>query len=143
MSVVHILHIEDSEADIFLIHEAIENLTIQHTIEVAKNGVEALGYINKTGNYKDKPTPDLILLDINMPLMDGYEFLQAVKNTDSLKHIPIIMLTTSSSQEDVLKSYANYASSYIVKPDNVDEYDRIAISIRDFWLNVAQLPKHR
>ncbi len=126
MNTIHILHIEDSEADIFLIHDAMKELTINHTIDVVKNGVEALDYINKIGNYINKPTPDLLLLDINMPLMDGYEVLHAIKHTEGIKHIPIVMLTTSSAPEDVLKSYSGYASSYIVKPDNVDDYERIS-----------------
>lgn len=137
---IHILHVEDSEADILLMQVALQQLTFPHTIDVVRNGYEAILFLNKTGNYADKLTPDLILLDINMPLMDGHELLHFIKTTDSLKHLPVIMLTTSSAQSDILKSYKKYANSYIIKPDNVDDFDSIALSIENFWMKTAALP---
>lgn len=143
MSAIRILHVEDSEADILLMQDALQDLSFPHTTDIVRNGYEAIQFLNKTGEYASSITPDLVLLDINMPLMDGHELLHSIKTNDNIKHIPVIMLTTSSSQNDILKSYRKFASSYIIKPDNVDDFGRVAKSIESFWMQVATLPTIR
>ena len=140
MKPINILHIDDSEGDIMLMQHAFEEANFYHSLSIAKNGQEALLYLNKIGTTESKLTPDLILLDINMPIMDGYEFLDTIKNDDKTKHIPVIMLTTSSSANDVLKSYQKHANSYVVKPENLDDLTNIAKSIQNFWIKTACLP---
>jgi len=140
MKPVNILHIDDSEGDIMLMQHAFEEANFFHSLSTAKNGYEALLFLNKVGLSEQKNTPDLILLDINMPIMDGYEFLDTIKNDDKIKHIPVIMFTTSSSEKDVLKSYQKHANSYVVKPENLDDLTDIAKSIQKFWINTACLP---
>ncbi|MFP5042128.1 response regulator [Parasediminibacterium sp. JCM 36343] len=142
MNSIHILHVEDSEADILLMQDAMEELHLAHHIEVVRNGYEAIQFLEKKGDYQDKFTPDLILLDINMPLMDGHELLEFIKKNPRTKHIPVLMLTTSSSQTDIMKSYQEYANSYIVKPHNVDDFASVANAIESFWMKVASLPEN-
>ena len=140
MKPINFLHVEDSETDIILIQDAMQELSFSHKTEVVRNGYEAIQFLNKTGEYKDKLTPDLILLDINMPLMDGHELLDSIKTSDSLKHIPVIMLTTSSSRNDIMRSYQKHANSYVIKPDNIDDFGNVAQAIEAFWMKVATLP---
>ncbi len=140
MRPLHILHVEDSEGDILLLRDAIKDSGIVSTLDVVKNGVEALQFLHKEDKYKLAETPDLILMDINMPLMNGHEVLDNIKKDDKLKHIPIVMLTTSTAKSDILKSYQKYASSYIVKPNDSEDFDNVIKDIQNFWLNVAELP---
>ncbi len=141
MTRIHILHVEDSEGDILLIKDAIEEGGIAHTLDVVRNGQEAMDFLNKTGRYRDKQTPDLILLDINMPVMNGHELLDFIKSNERFRHLPVIMLTTSGSQDDIFKAYQKYTNSYIVKPANIDDFERVVRGIENFWISVAQLPK--
>ncbi|MEO6229638.1 MAG: response regulator [Ferruginibacter sp.] len=141
MEPIHILHVEDSEGDILLIRDAIEEGGIAHTLDVVRNGQEAMEFLNKTGNFTDKQTPNLILLDINMPVMNGHELLDFIKTDERFKHLPVIMLTTSGSQDDIFKAYQKYTNSYIVKPGNVNDFERVVRAIENFWITVAQLPK--
>lgn len=142
MTPIHILHVDDSEGDILLIREAIEEGGIAHTLDVARNGYEALQFLNKVEQYKDKATPDLILLDINMPVMNGHELLECIKTDDKLKHLPVIMLSTSSSPMDILKSYQKYCNCYIIKPDSAGALDKVIRDIGNFWTSVGELPRN-
>ncbi len=140
MNPIKILLVEDSEGDIFLIKDAINDAGIALSLDVARNGHEAVQLLNKEGIYQEKETPDLILLDINMPVMNGHEFLDFIKGTDKFKHLPVIMLTTSSSKTDILKSYQKYSNAYIVKPDIASDFDMVVKGIENFWINTAKLP---
>lgn len=139
MKKLHILIIDDSEHDIMLIEDALESSGILKSIGAVNNGEEALKYLRKDPPYQDKILPDLILLDINMPVMDGHETLEHIKSDNLLKHIPVIMLTTSSALNDIRKAYQGYSNSYIIKPYEISELDNIVAKIRDYWLNTVKL----
>lgn len=142
MKPINILLIEDNEGDIVLTTDALKEFTIPNTVSVLRDGWEGLQYVENSGKYSDKPEPDLILLDINLPKVNGHEFLYRIKNNDLKKHIPIVVLSTSSAPSDVLISYQNYANCYITKPVDVDEFNRALLSIENFWLSIAKLPKN-
>lgn len=141
MESVHILLVEDNEGDILLTTEALEEYKISNTVSVVRNGKLALEFMFKKGDYKNAARPDLIILDVNLPFKNGLEVLEIIKSDDSIKSIPVIMLTTSSSENDILKSYANHANAYITKPVEVLDFLKAIMSIEDFWLNIVQLPK--
>lgn len=141
MKPIHILLVEDNEGDIVLTTEALEEGRISNTIAVAKDGWEAVQYLEKKGKFSGQPTPDLILLDVNLPKMNGHEVLKNIKTNPLLKHIPIIILTTSSSESDILKSYQNHANCYITKPVGLDNFLKVVASIEDFWISIVKLPK--
>ena len=140
MKKLKILLVEDSEEDAFLIRETFEDRNFLKVLYHVVNGVEAIKFLNKNDPYKDVETPDLILMDINMPVMDGHQALEKIKSDDSFSHIPILMLTTSSRKEDIINAYKNHTSSYIVKPDNIYELDDIADIIKKYWNNTVKLP---
>ena len=140
MQGLDILLIDDSEQDILLISEALQDSGILKSLNVVTNGLKAMQFLNREAPYTNQTLPNLILLDINMPLMDGHETLEYIKNQDALKHIPVIMLTTSSSSNDIKKAYKNHSNSYIIKPYNIKDLDSIIEKLKEFWLNTAQLP---
>lgn len=142
MNPINILLVEDNEGDILLTTEALREGKIANIINVVKDGWEALEYLEKRGIYSEAKTPDLILLDVNLPKLNGHEVLKNIKFQDHLKHLPVIMLSTSSSQEDVMSSYKNYANCYITKPVDVNDFLKVIASIKDFWISVVQLPKN-
>ena len=137
---MHILLVEDNEGDILLTREALSEGNIPHNLIVVKDGWEALQYLEKKSNYEKEPTPDLVLLDVNLPKLNGHEVLKSIKSNDALKHIPVIMLTTSSSERDVLMSYQNYANCYITKPVEVNDFQDVVTAIENFWTSLVQLP---
>lgn len=138
---IHILLVEDNEGDILLTQEALEQRKINNQLSIARDGQEALDFVYKRDKFENVEEPDLILLDINLPKRSGHEVLQKIKSDEKFRHIPILMLTTSSSNIDIFSSYTNHANSYITKPAEVDNfYDAIA-SIEEFWMNTAKLPK--
>jgi CheY-like chemotaxis protein len=141
MTSIHILLVEDNEGDILLTTEALEEGRIQNRISVVTDGEQAMHFLNRTGIHKDAQPPDLILLDVNLPKQNGHEVLQQIKSTDALKHIPVIMLTTSSSETDIMLSYKNFANCYITKPVHVVDFMRAVAQIEDFWINIVSLPK--
>ena len=143
MNSIHILLVEDNEGDIFLISEALEEGKIINNISVSKDGKEAIDFLEKKGKYKNEETPDLILLDINLPKKNGHEVLEYIKTSENLKQIPVIMLTTSSSDKDVLLSYKNHANCFITKPLDVNNFLTIVSSIESFWINIVKLPKNK
>lgn len=140
MKPIHILLAEDSEGDILLTTEALEEGRILNTLSVVRDGYEAICFLEKTGKYRDVERPDLILLDVNMPKKSGHEVLLFIKHHEHLKTIPVIILTTSSSEKDVHTSYQNYANCYIVKPVEVDNFLKVIATIEDFWLQITRLP---
>lgn len=141
LKLAHILLVEDNEGDILLTLDAFEESKLETKVSVARNGQEALDYLNKKGAFQDAVRPDLILLDINIPIFNGHEVLKKVKNDDSLKKIPIIMLTTSSNQQDVEESYKNYCNSYVKKPLEMDDFMEAILKIEEFWLQLSVLSK--
>jgi CheY-like chemotaxis protein len=138
---ISILLVEDNEGDIILTLEALKEAKIHNEINVVKDGDAALRYLNKEGQYQDAETPDLILLDINLPKMDGIEVLTKIKSNESLMVIPVVMLTTSDSEKDIFHSYQSHANCYITKPVNFENFMEVIQTIKDFWINIVQLPK--
>lgn len=141
MEAVKILLVEDNEGDIFLTKEAFEEAKIKTEITAIKNGRDAVNYILKNGEYARARTPDLILLDINMPIMNGHEVLDVIKTHETYKKIPILMLTTSSSQEDIDKAYVNHANGYVTKPLEFESFLKAILKIENFWLGLCTKPK--
>jgi len=138
--IVEILLIEDSETFCHLVKKTLAKAKTTFNITIAKDGVVAMDCLRKVGDFSDAPTPDLILLDINMPRMDGHEVLAEVKKDEKLKVIPVIMMTASSSVDDIKKSYDCYANLYIVKPLSVAEFEKTMRQIEEFWISTAHLP---
>ena len=140
MNSAHILLVEDNEGDILLTREALESKKLIHKIDIAKNGVLAIEFLSTVLSNENEKLPDLILLDINLPKKNGQEVLQFIKNHDSLKQIPVIMLTTSSSDKDIIASYKNQANCYIMKPVDVGNFMDAITKIEDFWFTLVRLP---
>jgi CheY-like chemotaxis protein len=109
-------------------------------MSVVEDGLEAIAFLHQEGNYSDAPRPDLILLDLNLPKKDGREVLAEIKNDPDLKRIPVVVLTTSKAEEDIIRMYDNYANCYITKPVDLDEFISIIKSIENFWVNIVKLP---
>jgi CheY-like chemotaxis protein len=139
-NVINILLVEDNPADARLINEVFKDTNVNNKLHVVKDGVEAMDFLNKANEYIDAPQPDIILLDLNLPRKDGREVLREVKKNEDLKSIPIVILTTSSAKEDVIKTYNNHANCYITKPVDFDQFLMVINAIEDFWLKVVKLP---
>ena len=137
---VEILLVEDNEGDIGLVEEVFEEGRIHNNLSVAEDGDEAMMFLRKEGQFANATRPDLILLDLNLPGKDGREVLKEVKEDDNLKKIPVVVLTTSKAEEDILKSYDLHANSYITKPVDFDQFINVIKSIESFWLEVVKLP---
>lgn len=140
MKSIHVLLVEDNEGDILLTMEALEEGKLVNKISIARDGKEAIDFLEKDGRFVTESAPDLILLDVNLPKKNGHEVLQHIKTSDILKHIPVIMLTTSSSHKDINTSYVNHANCYITKPVEVEEFFKVVIQIENFWVNIVKLP---
>ena len=141
MDQVHILLVDDNEGDIVLTLEALNEARIINRISVVKDGAAAIRLLNQQGEYAAQELPDLVLLDINLPKIDGKEVLAHIKKSESLKRLPVIMLTTSSSEKDILDSYNNYANCYITKPVDLVSFMEVIRTIEDFWITIVKLPK--
>jgi two-component system, chemotaxis family, response regulator Rcp1 len=141
MSEIHILLVEDNEGDIVLTLEALREAKLKNNISVVRDGEEALQFLYKEGKFADEETPQLILLDINLPKTDGKEVLQRIKYDPDLKKIPVVILTTSSSEKDILEAYNNHANCYITKPVDLDKFIQVIHTVEDFWISIVQLPK--
>jgi CheY-like chemotaxis protein len=137
---IRILLVEDNEGDILLTLEALREARIGNEVDVVKDGDRAVQFLKKEGEFKDAYTPDLILLDINLPRMDGFEVLAVIKSDERLSVIPVIMLTTSDSEKDILESYKHHANCYITKPVNFENFMNVIQTIKDFWINIVRLP---
>ena len=138
---IELLLVEDSEADVRLTIEALREAKVKNRLWVVEDGVEALDFLRQQGRHADAPRPDLILLDLNLPRMDGRQVLKEIKNDDSLKRIPVVVLTTSKSEEDVLRAYQLHANCYITKPVDFNRFMEVVKSIENFWLTVVTLPE--
>lgn len=137
---IEILLVEDNPGDVRLTEEVFKGAKIRNHISVAKNGEEALDFLHKQGIYAHAPRPDLILLDLNLPKKDGREVLAEIKEDPLLKLIPVVILTTSRAQQDILKSYQLHANCYITKPVDLDQFMDVVKTIEDFWFSVVKLP---
>lgn len=137
---VEILLVEDNPGDVRLIKEVFKDAKISNNIHVAMNGESALQLLLRNEDYSNAPRPDLILLDLNLPKKDGRELLSEIKENDLLKSIPVVILTTSTAQEDIIETYNKHANSYITKPVDLDQFIKVVESIHDFWLTIVKLP---
>jgi chemotaxis family two-component system response regulator Rcp1 len=137
---IEILLVEDSPADILITREAFQEARLINSIHSVEDGVQAMEFLHRRGSYASAPRPDLILLDLNLPRMNGREVLAQIKADADLKHIPVIILTTSSAHEDILKAYDLHANCYVVKPVGFENFLRAVQSIRNFWFSVVSLP---
>jgi chemotaxis family two-component system response regulator Rcp1 len=137
---IHILLVEDNEGDIVLTLEAFREARIHNVVDVVRDGEKALEFLKKEGVYRNAGTPDLVLLDINLPKIDGKEVLAAIKQDENLKSIPVVMLTTSDSEKDILESYMRHANCYITKPVGFENFMKVVMTIKDFWISIVQLP---
>jgi len=137
---VEILLVEDDPGDIDLIEEALEDAKLQINLNSVRDGVEALAYLRREGKYIQAISPDLILLDLNLPRRDGREVLQDIKGDNYFKRIPVVVLTTSDAEEDILKSYNLGANCYVSKPLGMQDFIKIVESIENFWFTVVKLP---
>jgi len=140
MKSAHILLVEDNEGDILLTTEALEERKLVNKVSVVRNGKEALDFVFKRNKYEYQESPDLILLDVNLPFKNGHEVLQELKNSIATKKIPVIMLTTSSSERDINLSYEHHANCFITKPVEIDSFMEAICSIEDFWIQLVKLP---
>ncbi|MCR6720126.1 MAG: response regulator [Chitinophagaceae bacterium] len=140
MTPVHILLVEDNEGDIVLTLEAFKDGKLKNSIQVVRDGEEALQYLHQQGPYLNATLPDIILLDINLPRMDGKEVLLYIKSHDQFKLIPVVVLTTSSSEKDISDVYASFANCYITKPVDFEKFTKVIRSIEEFWISIVQLP---
>jgi chemotaxis family two-component system response regulator Rcp1 len=143
MHPIEILLVEDSPADVRLTLEALKEEKIHNNLSVVNDGVEALAFLRKEGKYAQSPRPDLILLDLNLPRKDGREVLAEIKNDDKLKAIPVVVLTISEAESDILKSYSLHANCYITKPIDLNQFSHVVKSIQDFWLAIVKLPANK
>jgi CheY-like chemotaxis protein len=140
---IEVLLVEDSPGDVRLTREAFREANSLIRLHVAYDGFEAMAFLRQEGGHVDAPRPDFILLDLNLPKMDGREVLAQIKNDVNLKTIPTIILTTSTAQEDIVQSYQLQANCYLSKPVQLDEFEAVVKSINDFWLTRAKLPEQR
>ncbi len=141
MQTVEILLVEDNPGDIRLIVEVLKEGKIHNHLSVVEDGEEALAYLRREGRYQDVILPDIILLDLNLPKISGTEVLAEIKKDPMLKHIPVIILTTSEAEQDILKAYDLHANCYITKPVNLDQFLTVVRSIENFWLTIVKLPR--
>jgi chemotaxis family two-component system response regulator Rcp1 len=137
---IEILLVEDNPGDVRLTVEALKEAKVINRLTVLKDGVEALAYLRREGRYGVVPRPHLIVLDLNLPRKDGREVLAEIKEDDALKRIPVVVLTTSEDEEDVLKSYNLHANCYVTKPVDLERFIKVVRSIEDFWLGIVVLP---
>lgn len=138
---VEILLVEDNPGDVRLTREALREAKVRNNLHVVEDGVEAMAFLRREGRYADAPCPDLILLDLNLPKKDGREVLAEIKGDPNLKRIPVVILTTSEAEQDILKAYDLYANCYITKPVDLEQFIKVVKAIEDFWLTIVKLPR--
>lgn len=137
---VDILLVEDNSGDADLAREALEDSKLKNNLYVTADGEEAMDFLYKKGKHADKPRPDLIILDLNLPKKDGREVLAEIKNDDDLKRIPVVILTSSKAEEDIIKTYNLHANCYITKPIDLEQFLVVVKTIENFWLSIVVLP---
>lgn len=138
---IEILLVEDNPGDVRLTQEALKEGKILNNLYTAKDGVEAISFLRREGGYENAVRPDLILLDLNLPKKDGREVLEEIKKDEDLKRIPVVVLTTSRAEEDIVRTYDRHANCYITKPVDFDQFINVVKSIESFWLSVVKLPR--
>jgi CheY-like chemotaxis protein len=141
MELINILLVEDNPGDVRLTREAFKDGMLRNNLEVVMDGEAAMDYLRGVGEYANKPRPDLVLLDLNLPKMNGREVLAAIKEDPELKRIPVVVLTTSSDEQDIMESYKHFAASYIVKPVSMEKFVNVVSSFKQYWLSVVKLPE--
>lgn len=134
------LLVEDNPGDVRLTQEALKSHKVQNNLHVVSDGEEAMAFLHRQGKYAGAPRPDIILLDLNLPKKDGREVLAEIKSDPSLKTIPVVIITSSEAEQDVIKSYNLNANCYVTKPVNLDQFVKVVQSINDFWLTIVKLP---
>lgn len=134
------LLVEDNPGDVRLTQEALKSHKVQNNLHVVTDGEEAMAFLRKQGKYKDAPRPDIILLDLNLPKKDGREVLAEIKSDPLLKTIPVVVISSSEAEQDIIKSYNLNANCYVTKPVNLDQFIKVVQSINDFWITIVKLP---
>lgn len=137
---IEILLVEDNPGDVRLMQEALKDAKVFNNLHVAKDGEEAMLYLKREGGYGGATRPDLIMLDLNLPRKDGREVLAEIKDDPELRRIPVVVITTSRAEEDIVKSYNLHANCYITKPVDLDQFIKVVQAIEDFWLTIVKLP---
>jgi chemotaxis family two-component system response regulator Rcp1 len=137
---IEILLVEDNPADVRLMHEGLREAKLLNSISEVADGVEALAFLRQQGNYAQAPRPDLILLDLNLPKKDGREVLEEIKSDAQLRQIPVVVLTNSDAEQDILRAYDSHANCYITKPVDLNQFIKIVSLIEEFWFTIVRLP---
>ena len=137
---VEVLLVEDNPGDVRLTREALKEAKVRNSLSVVGDGVEAMAFLRREGSYATAPRPDIVLLDLNLPKKDGREVLAEVKADPDLRRIPVVILTTSKAEEDILKTYDLHANCFVTKPVDFDQFIKVIQSIEGFWLTIVQLP---
>jgi chemotaxis family two-component system response regulator Rcp1 len=138
---IEILLVEDSPGDVRLTREALRDAKVRNNLHVASDGMEATDFLKRQGKHANAPHPDLILLDLNLPKKGGWQVLEEIKADPRLKSIPVVILTTSGAEEDILRSYQHHANCYITKPVDLDQFLKVVKTIDNFWLTIVKLPR--
>jgi CheY-like chemotaxis protein len=137
---IDVLLVEDDPGDVLLTQEAFEHNKVRNKLHVVSDGEQAMAFLRRQGDYTDVPRPDLVLLDLNLPRKDGREVLEEIKDDPELRAIPVVVLTTSEAEEDILRSYLLHANAYVSKPVDFDQFIRVVRQIDDFFVTVVKLP---
>jgi chemotaxis family two-component system response regulator Rcp1 len=137
---IEILLVEDNDGDILLTKEAFKESKLHNNLSIVKDGVEAIAFLRRENAYEDSPRPDIILLDLNLPKKSGVEVLNEIKNDEDLKTIPVVILTCSKNEDDIMETYHNRANCYITKPVDFDKFLKVIQSLNNFWLEIVKLP---
>jgi two-component system, chemotaxis family, response regulator Rcp1 len=140
MTPIDILLVEDNPGDARLTREALTHSKVRNNLHHARDGEEAIAFLRRQGKFADAPTPDLVLLDLNLPRRDGREVLEDIKNDPSLMHIPVVILTSSQAEEDILRSYRLHANCFITKPVDLEQLTKVVQGIEQFWFTLVRLP---
>ncbi len=140
-SLVEILLVEDNPGDVRLTQEAMKEGKMRNNLSVARDGVEAMAFLRREGQYADAPRPDVVLLDLNLPKKDGREVLAEIKADPDLRRIPVVVLTSSKADEDIINSYDAHANCYVTKPGDLEQFMEVIRSVEGFWVQIVKLPK--
>jgi chemotaxis family two-component system response regulator Rcp1 len=138
---IEVLLVEDNPGDVRLMQEALKDAKVHNNLHVVHDGDEAMSFLRREGKHSGSPEPNLIMLDLNLPGKDGREVLDDIKNDPVLKHIPVVIVTTSAAEEDILKSYRLHANCYMTKPVNIEQFIKVVHAIEDFWFTIVKLPR--
>ncbi|MDI1308427.1 MAG: response regulator [Methylotenera sp.] len=139
---VEFLLAEDNPGDVRLTKEALRDSKVLNNLNVVQDGVEALAFLRREGKYADAPRPDVVLLDLNLPKKDGRQVLEAIKSDPALKRIPVVIITSSEAEQDIMRTYDLHANCYVAKPVDLDQFIKVIQSIENFWLTIVKLPSN-